>query len=146
MIRDLPCHHWNGFRMTSIMPMWDYKLNKYVCSDSGLPIPGDTTILKFGQLTVPSDWAGKESACNVGGAGDAGLFPGLERWPGGGNDSPLQYSRLGNPMDRGAWWAKVQGILKNLTRPSDWARKHTAIPQWSLSAQVKERLLPLILN
>ena len=36
--------------------------------------------------------------------GDAGLIPGLGRSPGGGNGSPLQYSYLENPMDRGAWW------------------------------------------
>jgi len=31
------------------------------------------------------------------------LIPGWERSPGGGQDNPLQYSGLGNPMDRGAW-------------------------------------------
>ena len=44
----------------------------------------------------------KESICN---AGDLGLISGLERSPGEGNGNPLQYSCLGNPMDRGAWWA-----------------------------------------
>ena len=32
-----------------------------------------------------------------------GLIPGLGRSPGGGNGNPLQYSCLGNPMDRGTW-------------------------------------------
>ena len=36
-------------------------------------------------------------------AGDAGSFPGSERSPGEGNGTPLQYSCLGNPMDRGAY-------------------------------------------
>ena len=36
--------------------------------------------------------------------GASGLIPGSERTPGEGNGSPLQYSCLGNPMDRGAWW------------------------------------------
>ena len=45
-------------------------------------------------------------------AGDAGLIPGSERCPGEGNDNPLQYSCLGNPMDRGAWWATVHGVTK----------------------------------
>ena len=40
-----------------------------------------------------------------GSAGDAGLIPGLERSPGEGNGDSLQYSCLGNPMVRGAWWA-----------------------------------------
>ena len=39
-------------------------------------------------------------------AGDVGLIPGLGRSPGGENSNPLQYSCLGNPMDRGAWRAK----------------------------------------
>ena len=44
----------------------------------------------------------QETACS---AGDLGSDPGSERSPGEGNDNPLQYSCLGNPMDRGAWWA-----------------------------------------
>ena len=35
------------------------------------------------------------------------------------NGNPLQYSCLENPMDRGAWWATVQGMAKSLTRLSD---------------------------
>ena len=54
---------------------------------------------------------GKESTCKI---GDAGLIPGLERSPGVGNGSPLQYSCLENPMDRGAWWATVYGVAKEL--------------------------------
>ena len=46
-------------------------------------------------------------------AGDAGLIPGLERNPGGKNDNPLQYSGLGNSMDRGAWQATVHGVEKS---------------------------------
>ena len=42
-------------------------------------------------------------------AGDAGLIPGLGRSPGEGNGKLLQYSYLGNPMDRGARWATVPG-------------------------------------
>ena len=42
--------------------------------------------------------SGKESACN---AGDLGSIPGLGRSSGEGNGSPLQYSCLGNPRDRG---------------------------------------------
>ena len=52
---------------------------------------------------------GKESACN---AGDPGLIPGLGRSSGEGNDNPLQYSCLGNPMDRGAWGAVVHEVAK----------------------------------
>ena len=37
-------------------------------------------------------------------SGDTGSIPGLVGSPRGGNDNPLQYFCLGNPMDRGAWW------------------------------------------
>ena len=42
----------------------------------------------------------------------AGDIPGSGRSPGGGSGNPLQYSCLGNPMDRGAWWAEAYGIAK----------------------------------
>ena len=45
-------------------------------------------------------------------AGDPILIPGLGRSPGEGNGNPLQSSLLGNPMDRGAWLATVQGVAK----------------------------------
>ena len=54
----------------------------------------------------------KEPACRV---GDPGSIPGSGRSPGGGHDNPLQYSGLGNPMDRGAWWATVHGVTKSQT-------------------------------
>ena len=43
------------------------------------------------------------------------LIPGLGRCPGEGNGKPLQYSCLENSMDRGAWWATVNGIAKSRT-------------------------------
>ena len=47
-------------------------------------------------------------------AGDAGFIRGSGRSPGVGNGNPLQYSCLEHPMDRGAWWATVHGITKEL--------------------------------
>ena len=44
--------------------------------------------------------------------GDLGLIPGLGRSPREGNGNPLQYSCLGNPLDRGALWAAVHGVTK----------------------------------
>ena len=49
-------------------------------------------------------WVSKESACN---AEDLALIPGSGRSPRGENGIPFQYSCLANPMDRGAWGAKV---------------------------------------
>ena len=45
-------------------------------------------------------------------AGDMGSVPDLGRSPGEGSGNPLQYSCLGNPMERGAWWAPVRGVTK----------------------------------
>ena len=53
---------------------------------------------------IPQWLSGKESACN---AGDEGSVPGSGRSLGERNGNPLQYVCLGNPMDRGAWWATV---------------------------------------
>jgi len=58
----------------------------------------------------PGGSDGKESACSV---GDLGSIPGLGRSPGEGNSNPLQYSCLGNPMDRGAWWATDHILTTN---------------------------------
>ena len=48
----------------------------------------------------PGGSDGKASVYNV---GDPDSSPGLGRSPGGGNDNPLQYYGLENPMDREAW-------------------------------------------
>ena len=60
---------------------------------------------------------GKESACNV---GDPGSIPGSGRSPGEGNGDPLQCSDLENSMDRGAWWATVDGVAKSQTLLRDY--------------------------
>ena len=56
----------------------------------------------------------KNSPANAGDVRDAGSIPGSGRSPGEGNGTPLQRSCLGNPMDRGAWWATVYGVAKEL--------------------------------
>ena len=52
----------------------------------------------------------QESSCNSGHAGGVGLIPGSGRSPGAGHGSPLQYSCLENPMDRGAREAAIHGV------------------------------------
>ena len=59
----------------------------------------------------PDGSAVKNPPANV---GDMSSIPGLGRSPGEGNDNPLQDSYLGNPMDRGAWQATVQGVEKRV--------------------------------
>ena len=67
-------------------------------------------------LGLPRWLSGKECACN---AGDTDLIPELGRSPGEGNGNPLQYSCLGNVMDRAAWQAVVDGVSKRQTSLSD---------------------------
>ena len=90
--------------------------------------------MSFGACKIesfPSGSHGKESACNV---EDPSSIPGLGRSPGGGNGNPLQYSVLGNPMDRGALWATVHGILKSQTGlkrlSSSSSRGREGLPWW----------------
>ena len=68
----------------------------------------------------------KNPPTNTGDARDLGVSPGSGRPPREGNGSPLQYSCLENPMDRGAWRAIyiyiciVHGVAKSQTRLSDF--------------------------
>ena len=85
----------------------------------GIYIDFSMWVLKAPDYVLPSLFPGlpwwlsdKESACS---AGDVGSIPGLGRSPGEGNGNPLQFSCLGNPMDRGDWWATVHGVEKNQT-------------------------------
>ena len=55
----------------------------------------------------------KNPPANAGDIKDAGLVPGLGRYPGGEHGNPLQYSCLENPMDRGAWLAIVHRVAKS---------------------------------
>ena len=84
-------------------------------------------------MDFPDGSDSKESACNV---GDPGSIPGLGRSPGDGNDNKLQYSRLVNTIDRGAWrityspWGrKASDTTERLT--------HTRMPSTS-----KENRIP----
>ena len=71
------------------------------------------SIADFG---LPRWLSGKESTCRAGDSGDLCLIPGSGRSPGGGHGNPLQYSCLGNPMDRGAWRATAHKVPKSWTR------------------------------
>ena len=79
--------------------------------------------MKWGNLTnrcrvlFPGGSEVKASARN---AGDLGSIPGSGRSPGEGNGNPLQFFRLENPMDGGAWRATAHGVTKSWTRLSDF--------------------------
>ena len=58
-------------------------------------------------------------------AGDEGSIPGSGRYPGEENGNLLQYSGLGNPMDRGAWQATVHGVADSWIWLCDWEPTYT---------------------
>ena len=79
----------------------------------------------------PGDWGVHWLMRSIGDSGDKRVslsFLSLCTWVcrpmsmnfGEGNGTPLQYSCLENPMDRGAWWAAVHGVAKSRTRLSDF--------------------------
>ena len=67
----------------------------------------------------------KNLPAKAGDARDAGSIPGSGKSPGEGNGNPLQYSCLGNPMDRGAWQATVHGVAKSWTQLTDQVRTYS---------------------
>ena len=68
----------------------------------------------------------------------------IGEWYGEGNGTPLQYSCLENPRDRGAWWAEVHGVAKSRTRLSNFTftfhfhalekemATHSSVPAWRI--------------
>ena len=68
------------------------------------------------RLGFPGGSVVKNSPAN---SGDAGLISGSERLPGEGAGNPLQYSYLGNPVDRGGWQATVHRVAKSQIQLSD---------------------------
>ena len=70
---------------------------------------------------------GKNLPAYAGDTWDAGFIPGSWRFLGEGNGNPLQYSCLGNPMDRGAWRAAVHGASKSRTWLASECTFHTLL-------------------
>ena len=66
-------------------------------------------LLSTHSIWIPQWLSGKGSTCQ---REDVGSIPGSGRCPGEGHGNPLQYSCLGNPMNRGAWQAIVQGVTR----------------------------------
>ena len=73
----------------------------YITGDSGIP-PGGSVVKNSPTYTGDTDW-----------------IPRSGRSPGGGNGNPLQYSCLGNPMDREAWWVSGSQRARH-----NWACMH----------------------
>ena len=85
----------------------------------------------------------KNLPASAGDPGDLGSVSGSGRSPGGGNDNPLQYSRLEYPMDRGAWWATVHGVAKGQIQLSTHTHTHTHTHTFSSFVSVLECTLYL---
>ena len=74
---------------------------------------------------------------------NTGSIPGLGRSLGGGNGNPLQYSCLGNPVDRGAWWATVHKV----SRESDMTeRLNNNNTIYSIKTRVSFELINYVLQ
>ena len=71
---------------------------------------------------LPRSLSGKESTCQ---AGVVGSVPGLERSPQEGIGNLLEYSCMGNPMDREAWRATVHGVPESNTTEGLCTHAHT---------------------
>ena len=96
-------------------------------------------------MDFPGGSVGKDSAYDARYTGDACLIPQLGRSPGGRHDNPLQYSCLGNPMDRGAWWATVRGVAKESNKIESLSTyTHCAIQRALLFIRSLCHSLPLL--
>ena len=61
---------------------------------------------------------------------------------GEGNGTPLQYSCLGNPTDRGAWRATVHRVTQSRTRLSNWTSVHESVPHSQMSQPSPSHCVP----
>ena len=79
-------------------------------------------------ISFPGGTEIKHLLANAGDARDVGSISGSGRSPGGGHGNAHQYSCLENPMDRGAWWAIVHRVAKNLPDNAGDARDVGSVP------------------
>ena len=78
--------------------------------------PSSSPIAPFYVQPGLSKWLSGNMPAN---AGEAGSSPVWGRALGKGNGNGLQYSCLGNPMDRGFWWARIHGVAKSWAQLSN---------------------------
>ena len=88
----------------------------------------------------------KNPPANAGDLGDSGSALGLERSPGEGNGYLLQYSRLENPMGRGAWRATVHGVTESQIQLSTHTELNLLNGLKSYFQIVKENEYPALIN
>ena len=118
----IPCSPWDSQKS---FPVLLFKSNssvlKLIYCSTLISIHDYWKAIALAIWGIPYGLDNKETAYNVGGPG---LVPRSGSSPGEVNGNSLQYSCLENPMDRGAWGAKVHGVAKSWTWLSNW---HLAI-------------------
>ena len=155
--------HWKSCKFEELalwegnLDQWEKKGVRYINSFCFLSLPHGLfkTHFLFLQnlqfwMDFPGDSAVKNLPANAGDVGNAGSILWLGRSPGGGHSNPLQYSSLGNPLNRGAWQALVCGVAKNWTQPHEQTTtamflsarwdKHRATHHVSLWLLLKQKL------
>ena len=98
--------------------LWEYMGQWRVEDLKEINTPASTHFSRFcpeGKQGFPGGSVVKNLPDKAGDAGNAGLIPESGRSPAEGNGNPLQYSCLGNSLDRGAWWAAVHGAIESRT-------------------------------
>ena len=108
------------------IPIWKVSLSGFQPSFMlNLPWSSHTLLLGLSINFCPMGFPGGSVVKSLpADTGDAGLTPESGRSPEVGNDNPLQYSRVENPIDRGAWRATVQWGSKSWAQLSTCAGTH----------------------
>ena len=108
--------NWLMIGLISVIHQHELTIGVHMSPPSWISLPAPTHSHSSRLLQNKPYWGfpcgsdGEESPCNV---GDLGSIPGSGRSPGEGNGNPLQCSCLENPMDRGGWWATVNGVTNS---------------------------------
>ena len=108
---------------------WEIMLKRWEGGEKAAEVDLSDSLMNHNRKRLPVSWGGllgfpgasvvKNLPAK---AGDVGLTPGTGRSPKGGNSNPLQYSCLGNPMDRGTWHVTVPGATKE-SDMTEWLNK-----------------------
>jgi len=112
-----------GPKLRALVPRLGCCLSSLPCSRQpglgplqGSPQEAETSALWRSQACSLVALVVKNPFANAGDIKDGGSIPGLGRSPGEGKGNALRYSCLGNPMDRGAWWATVHRVAESCPR------------------------------
>ena len=121
----------------------NHKSIKYISTSSqrswAHPVPTFSRKIPLSWHTRASQMAQcKESTCQCRRHKRLRFNPWVGKIPFVGNGNPLQYSQLGNPMDREVCWATVHGVSESQTRLSNWAHTHRHMHSWQTQSQNKD--------